>query len=140
MPIVATEPKRLSDLVKKEFWISEGWCRKVITVNDTAGRTYAFGDALGTITASGKSQYAIETAVDGSEDPVAIFIGKDFDTIGQDLEVAVTTDTEVLAMVRGPLVVGDQALNLDATYDNQTKIDAAYASLDSVHISVETQV
>lgn len=140
MPVTSNEPKRLSDLVKKEFWIPQGWCRKEVTVNQAAQTTYVLGTTMGKITASGKYIVAKETAVDGSKVIDAIFIGKDGATVGEDLVIAAATDTKVLVMIRGPLIVGDDVLLFDATYDNATKLGVAYDNLEAKDISIETQI
>lgn len=131
MPLVNTKDKTISQLVKREFWVEDGWCRKVVTVNDSA-QDYKVGTALGKVTANGKYKVSVETAVDGSEDVVALCL--------EAISIPATTDTKVLVAVRGPMIVGDKAVLLDASYDNQTKIDAAYASLATVDISVEEQL
>lgn len=131
MPLVNTKDKTISHLVKREFWVENGWCRKVVTVNDAAA-DFKVGTALGKVTATGKYKVAVETAVDGSEDVVALCL--------EAKSIPATTDTEVLVLIRGAAIVGKNAVLLDASFDNDTKKQAAYDSLASVDISVEDQL
>ena len=140
MPVIATEPKRLSDLVKDEYKPTTGYCRKQVVVNEAAAETYVMGTVLGKITATGKYIRAIETAIDGSEVAAAIFIGVPAGDFGIDGDIPITTDTNVTTLIQGPLIVGLDALVLDATYDNATKIDQAVSELEALGIVVQDQL
>ena len=129
MTIVAQDTSRFSNLVKHELWPETGYCRKEVTVNEAAIKTYAVGTVLGKV-ASGKYKIAVETAVDGSKVAAAIVIA--------DHSIAAATDTKLVVLVKGPAEVSKGALVLDATYDNDAKKDAVYASLEAVGINILT--
>lgn len=128
----ATENQRYSHVVKHEYAPELGWTRMVVTVNEAAAKDYKIGTVLGKVTASGKYKIAVETAVDGSKVGAAIVV--------QDVSVAATTDTKVLVIVRGPAIVSKAGLIIDATYDNQTKLDTLYADLEAKLILANTAV
>jgi len=130
MPIVSTDVARISNLVKQELWPSTGFCRKEITVNEAAIKTYAVGTVLGKVTATGKYKIAVETAVDGSKVAAAIVI--------DDYSIAAATDTKVVVLIKGPAEVSKDALVLDATYNDNTKKQAVYDSLEALNINVLT--
>ena len=87
---------------------------------------------LGKVTATGKYKESVETATDGSENPIAVVIGKDI--FADDFTLAATTDTNVLALVRGQANVSKAGLLPHSSFDDDTKLAAAYASLASVGI------
>lgn len=132
MTIQATDKARLSNLVKHELWPETGYCRKVVTVNEAAAKTYVVGTVLGKVTADGKYKIAVQTAVDGSNVADAIVI--------DNYSIAATTDTKVLVLIKGPAEVSKDALVLDATYDQQAEKDAVYAALEAKGINVLTTV
>ena len=94
---------------------------------------------LGKITSSGKYIVSKQAAADGSQNPVAIFIG-DSAGLAQDTAITAATDTKVLVLSRGKVVVSKDALLLDSSFSSQAQKDAAYASLKAVGILVETTV
>lgn len=128
MTIIATDTARLSNLVKHELWPETGYCRKMLTVNEAAAKTYVVGTVLGFDGTDYK--ISVETAVDGSEVPAAVVMA--------DYSVAATTDTQVLCLVKGPAEVSQDALSLDASFDDDTKKAAAYAALEALGINVLT--
>lgn len=132
MTIVAQDTNRFSNLVKHELWPETGYCRKEVTANEAAIKTYAVGTVLGKVTATGKYKIAVETAVDGSKVAAALVLN--------DYSIAAATDTKVLTLIQGPAEVSKGALVLDATYDNDAKKDAVYASLEALGINVLTTV
>ena len=71
--------------------------------------------------------------------PAGIFIG-DATGLAQDTVIAAATDTNILILARGKAVVSKGAMFLDATYDNDTKKNTAYAGLKALGILVEAQV
>lgn len=111
----------------------------VLVVNTAAIKTIPLGTVLGKITATGKYIPAVETAVDGSKVAAAIYIGDSTGAVTNTVTVA-ATDTNVLALVRGKVVVSKDALVLDATYDDATKKNVVYASLKALGIFAETTV
>lgn len=132
MPTIATDLARKSNLVKQETFPEQGYNYDAVTVNEAAGKTYAVGTVLGKVTATGKYKICVQTAVDGSQTAAGIAVG--------DQTIAATTDTKVLAMVRGPAIVSKDALVLDASHDLQAEKDAIYASLTAAGILVAPAV
>lgn len=128
MTLLYTENLRYSNSIKHEYEPTLGWCREVVTINDAAA-DLVIGQALGKVTADGKYKVSVETAIDGSEAPVAILL--------EDVTVAAATDKTVLAMVRGPAIV---VPILDASFDDGTKVAFAKASLASVNILSNDQI
>lgn len=132
MPIIATDTYKLSHLVKKELWPEMGYTRAVVTVNESAAKTYTVGTVLGKVTASGKYKVAVETAADGSKVAAAVVIG--------DYAIPDTTDTKVLVLVRGPAIVSKAALVLDSTYDTDAKKAVVYADLEAKGVLVNETI
>jgi hypothetical protein len=132
MSVKYTDTARFSNLVKQELWPATGFCRKEVVVNEAAAKTYAVGTVLGKVTATGKYKVAVETATDGSKVAAAVVI--------DDHSIAAATDTKIVVLVKGPLELSKGALVLDATYDNDAKKDAVYASLEAANINVLTTV
>lgn len=130
MTVQFTDTARYSNLVKGELWPATGYCRKEVVVNEAAAKTYAVGTVLGKVTATGKYKIAVETAVDGSKVAAAIVIS--------DAAIGAAVDTKLVVLVKGPAEVSQGALVLDATYNDQAKKDAVYASLEAVNINVLT--
>ena len=127
MTVIATDATRLSNLVKHELWPETGYCRKEVIVNEAAAKTYTVGTVLGKVTATGKYKVSVQTASDGSQNPVAVVVRDSQD-------IAATTDTLVSVIARGPVIVSKAGLVLDATFNDATKKAAAYASLQTVGI------
>ncbi len=122
MPLIATEAKRLSNVVKQELFPESGYCRVVVTYNGTAAALVP-GTVLGKVTADGKYKIAVQTATDGSEVADAIVMVEQ--------TVAATTDTKVLCLVRGPAIVSKAGLVLDATYNLDAEKAAVFAALEA---------
>lgn len=123
MPLIATDTKRLSNVVKQELWPDSAYCRALVTVNEAAAKEYVPGTVLGKVTASGKYKIAVQNAADGSQTADAIVMEK--------YTIAATTDTKVLVLIKGPAVIGKGGLVLDASYDLQAEKDAVYAALEA---------
>ena len=139
MSVIATDYNHYSNLVKSSDSDRTELFHELVTVNEAAQKSYVVGTVLGKVTATGKYKIAVETAVDGSNAPVAIVVGDAFGTAAP-VTIAATTDTKVLALARGKVVVSLGALALDASYNDATKKATAYASLKSVGILAETTV
>ena len=122
MPLIATDTKRLSNVVKQELWPDAAYCRAVVTVNEATAKSYVPGTVLGKVTVGGKYKIAVQTASDGSQVADAIVM--------DNYSIAGSTDTKVLVLIKGPAVIGKGGLVLDATYDLQTEKDAVYAALE----------
>ncbi len=126
MTLIATEAKRLSNVVKQELWPETGYTRLAVTYNGTAA-TLVPGTVLGKVTADGKYKIAVQTAADGSEVADAIVMVEQ--------TVAATTDTKVLCLVKGPAIVSKAGLVLDATYNLDAEKAAVYAALEAKGIA-----
>lgn len=135
--IIATDTARYSDVVKHEYEPSLAFTRELVVVNDTA-KTLTLGMLLGKVTATGKYKESVQTATDGSENPVAVVVGKDENNLS--IAVPATTDTKVLAIVRGGVIVRKTGLKPHSTFNDATKLAAAYASLASKDILVNDSI
>ena len=137
MTIIAQDTARYSDVVKHEYEPSLAFTRELVVVNDTA-KTLTLGMLLGKVTLTGKYKESVQTATDGSEAPVAVVVGKDLHNLS--VAVPATTDTKVLAIVRGEAIVRKTGLKPHSTLNDATKLDAAYASLATKNILVNTSI
>ena len=124
--IIAQDTPRYSDVVKYEDEPSLAFTRELVVVNDAA-KTLTLGMLLGKVTATGKYKESVQTATDGSELPVAVVVGKDLHNLS--VAVPATTDTKVLAIVRGEAIVRKTGLKPHSSFNDATKLAAAYASL-----------
>jgi hypothetical protein len=131
MTLIATEAKRLSNVVKQELFPETGYCRLAVTYNGTAA-TLVPGTVLGKVTADGKYKIAVQTATDGSEVANAIVMVEQ--------TVAATTDTKVLCLVKGPAIVSKDGLILDASYNLDAEKAAVYAALEAKGINCNDAV
>lgn len=111
MSVFATDSTRLSGVVKYEFDPQIAFCRESIVINDPAADTYKVGAVLGKITANGKYRLAKSASADGSQTPAAVYIADGLGLSG-DLAVAAGVDQKAVALVRGPVILADTALQL----------------------------
>lgn len=125
MAVISTSLHTISNVVKHEYGADYAYCRKLVTVNDTAG-TLAIGTVLGKVTADGKYKRAVQTASDGSQNAAAI--------VASAKTIPGTTDTQVLVYFRGPMGVSKAGLVLDATYNLDAEKAVVYASLEALGI------
>ena len=125
-----TYPVKYSDVVKYEQLPEMAWCRERITANEATAKTYAIGTVLGLVTATQKYKIQDASAVDGSE--VAAVV------VAEDKAVPATTDTSVLAFVRGDLILNKSLLVVGAGTDTGPELAAVYASLAAKRILVNT--
>lgn len=109
---------------------------QLYVANEVGTPTYSLGTVLGVVTATGKVIACVRTAVDGSQTPAAIYIGNSFGAI-VDTTLVAATDTKVLTLARGKVIVSAQALKLDASFAAGAQTVAAYASLLALGIMVE---
>lgn len=138
MTVVATDTQSLSNWLKYEEEPSLGLCHEVVTINQAASTALVTGTVLGKVTADGKYKVAVETAIDGSKVADAIYIGS---VLGKDTQtVAAATDTKILVLKRGKAIVSKGALLLDATYNDDVKKNAVYASLEALAIFVQPTI
>lgn len=130
----------LGDLIKQyDTPEAPAMFNDVVVVNTAAVTTLILGTVLGKITATGKYIPSVVTATDGSQNPVAIYIG-DFTGAVNPTTTVAATDTNVLALVRGKVIVSKNALTFDASYSSATLLLAGYNSLKAVGILPETTI
>jgi hypothetical protein len=110
MSVISTESTRFSAVVKHEYEPSLSYCRSAIVINDSA-QTLHVGAVLGKVTATGKYKLCLAAANDGSQTPAAILIADGLG-ISQDINLVNATDTNAVALVRGPAMVADAGLQL----------------------------
>ena len=122
MAVIAQSLHTISNVVKHEYGADYAYCKKLVTVNDTAG-TLAIGQVLGKVTADGKYKRAVQTAADGSQTAAAV--------VWEAKTIEGSTDTLVICLVHGPAGVSKGGLVLDATYDTAPKKAAVYAALEA---------
>lgn len=135
--IISQDTQRYSDVVKHEYEPSLAFTRELVVVNDAA-KTLTLGMLLGKVTLTGKYKESVQTATDGSEVPVAVVIGKDENNLS--VTVPATTDTKVLALVRGAAIVRKSGLKPHSTFNDATKLAAAYDSLAAKNILVNDSI
>lgn len=135
MALISVDTYRLSNLLKHVYEPSNGFCYEVVTVNESAAKTYDVGTVLGTVTATGKAKISVQSAADGSQTVSGIVIG---DVLGEahPIAIAANTDTKVLVLVRGPAEVSDFGLKWDASFDTQAKKDTAFANLKAAGVLI----
>lgn len=119
MPTVLTAPGVLGDLVKREF--DRDYTRETVTLR--AGSAYPMGAVLGRVTAD--STYALSPAaetvgIEGAELASAVLLGATDATAG---------NTEAVVLARGPVILADAALVLDASVDDAPKRATKLAEL-----------
>lgn len=134
MAVIAQDSTRFSAVVKHEYEAQTGYCRDVVTVNDAAA-TLRVGAVLGKVTATGKYKLVSGDATDGSEIAAAVLIADGLGLSG-DIALSANTDTKVLVLSRGPVIVADDALQLGANAD----ADEVAAQLKALGILVEAAV
>jgi hypothetical protein len=127
MTVIATDSTRFSAVVKSEFEPASGYCRDKIVLNDTA-QTLPVGAVLGKVTATGKYRLALSASADGSQTPAAIYIA-DANGYSTPTYLAASTDTNAVAITRGPVILADLGLTL-GTGITLAAVKAAFAALD----------
>lgn len=132
MPLIATENRRFSNVIKEEFWPNFAYCRQLVTVNETAAKSYVPGTVLGKITANGKYRIAVQTATDGSQVGAAIVM--------REQSITANTDTQVLVIYRGPAIASKFGLQFDASFTTENQKAATYAAFEAVGIMVAESV
>ena len=131
MTLIATEAKRLSNVVKQELFPEAGYCRLAVTYDGTAADLVP-GTVLGKVTADGTYKIAIQTATDGSEVADAIVMVEQ--------TVIADTATKVLCLVKGPAIVSKDGLILDASYNLDAEKAAVFAALEAKGINCNDAV
>lgn len=133
MPAFATEGARKSQLVKKELWPETAYNYEVVTFNQADAADLVVGTALGRVSATGVYQVALETGSATGINTIAALVV-------EEVSAPAATDTKVLVMRRGPAIVSKFGIVLDASYDNATKVAAAYADLEAKGILVNDSI
>ena len=139
MSAVAIDTPRLSSVVMHEYEPSTQYCRDVITVNEGSQLEYPIGTVLGKVTATGKYKRVEATAVDGSEVAAAIYISAKDGSFGTST-IAASTDTSVIALVRGNVIVGKDGLVFGASVNTNGELNTAYSQLAAVGILCRDQI
>lgn len=113
MPILSNDTARFSSVVKYESDPEHAYCRDMVVYNGTA-IALPIGTVLGKVTATGKYKINEATAVDGSQVAAAVVIGNSqgFPAI---TTAVLNTDTQLLALTRGPCIVAAGALSYGAS-------------------------
>lgn len=129
--LISTEKQKLGNWLKAETFAEYGYGRVELTVNDAA-TTLATGTVLGKVTATGKYKVCTAAAVDGSEVAAAIVV--------TEKTIAATTDTKVLALVKGPAIVAKGGLVLAADINTDPEKAAVYTALEALGIVALTSI
>jgi len=128
---LGTRAQRLGNVVKQELWTHMGYCRDIVTLADPVPtETLAVGTVLGQVTATGEWVVSVQTASDGSEVPAGIVV--------EQYDLSDHPDGQCVALVRGPAIVADDALILDASWDGLE--EDAFAAFKAIGILVYNQV
>lgn len=141
MAVIATEGQfsRFSSLVKMSDTPERfEFHTDVVTANEAAPITYSLGTVLGKVTATGKYIACVRTAADGSQTPAAIYLGDGKMGAIVDTAVAAATDTPVLVLARGKVIVSKEALKLDASFSTAPQKQTVYDALKAIGILAES--
>ena len=125
---VLTSPATLGDLLKREF--DPDYSRETVTLK--SGTAYPLGAVLGRITATGKYALSPKAEVSGSEGAeiaCAVLIAP---------VDATAAEAEAVVVLRGPAIVADAALVLDASVDDAPATQAKHQQLAAHGIVVRT--
>lgn len=131
MALVATRAPRLGNLVKAEYMQEHGFCREIVTVNFATETNVVLGSVLGKVTATGKFGYRDPAGTDGTEIASAVAI--------ENKLIPAATNTDIAVFVRGPLILGRDALVWGIAHDATQKASAE-AELEALDMIVRTQV
>lgn len=101
---------------------------------------FVIGDTIPIVVAGTEKYKLVEaTATDGTDKAAAIFIADKAGNSGS-LAITATTDTTVLALVKGPARVSKSSLSFGASVDTAAELAKAYAELEALGINVDTTV
>lgn len=132
MPVISTKDLTAGNWLKREHWAEYGYCRKEITVNEAAETEYKTGMVLGYDSVAGKYKVATSPGTNGSVNAAAIFLGYGTE-VEPTVTVPATTDTKIIALVKGAAIVGSKGLILDGTLTEAT----VHAELEALGINVD---
>lgn len=101
---------------------------------------FAVGDTF-TVEVVGDYKYKMveATATDGSAKAVAIYISANDGSFGTST-IAATTDTSVIALVRGAAIVGKETLTYGASIDTTAEKTKLYSELEAIGIICRSQI
>ena len=125
---VLTSPGTLGDLIKRES--DPDYSRETVTLK--AGIAYPLGAVLGRITASGiftLSPAASTIGIEGAEIACAVLL--------QAVPLS-ATDTQAVVLARGPTIVADRALVVDASVADETALSLKHQQLAAHGIVVRS--
>lgn len=139
MPVISTEGKysRFSSVVKASNVDKFEFLTDVVVANEAAPAVYTLGTVLGKVTATGKFVTCVRTATDGSQVPAAIYIGDGKMGAVQDTTLAAATDTPVLVLSRGKVIVAKEGLKLHASFGTDAQKQVAFDALKALQIFAE---
>ncbi|MCA1910191.1 MAG: head decoration protein [Magnetospirillum sp.] len=129
MPVLVASPT-LGDLLK--FELNASYTRETVTLK--AGTSYPLGSVLGRITASGEYRLSPAAEVvgdEGAEVAVAVL-----------LEAVDATDGVATGLIaaRGPIILADGAMVLDASVDQPAERTAKVSQLAAMGLVARTTV
>ena len=118
---------RLGAVLQYEDHPEYGYCRKVVSVTEASQVVYEIGRVIGDDN---------DTFQD-TDGFVGIYIGSPAGDNKQ--TIAAATPTDVVVLFRGPAGVGKANLVFGATVNDNTKLNAAYALIESAGIQLIEQ-
>jgi hypothetical protein len=138
MAIIATDGNRFSSVVEREYDPASAFCRDTVVYNGTAV-TLQVGAVLGKVTSTGKYKLCEATAADGSQVAAAVVIA-DILGLSRPQVMVLNTDTQLLAMTRGPVILKKAGLSFGASVTAGALTTAAYAQLTAAGMIPETSI
>lgn len=111
MSVIATEGKKISDLLVNELWADLGYCRNVFTYNGAA-KSFAIGDLI--------------TDVGGVPATAADIDG----IVLQAVSAPLNTATSIVVLVKGPAVLKSAGIVLGSLLLADVKTQLATVGID----------
>lgn len=121
-----------SDVVKHEYEPGMAFCRERLIANEGSALDYTIGTVVGIVTATGKIKRQETSAVDGSQNAAGVVV--------ENKSIPATTDTGVLVLVRGPVVVNKAMLTVGASTDTDAEKLVVYNALAAKNILANTGI
>lgn len=139
MPVFSSEGKfsRFSSVVKASNVDKFEFLTDVVVANEAAPTVYTLGSVLGKVTATGKFVTCVRTATDGSQVPAAIYIGDGKMGATVDTNMLAATDTPILVISRGKVIVTKEGLKLHNSFSTDAHKQTAYDALKALQIFAE---
>ena len=129
MALVAVRKPLLGNLLKSEYAANLGYCREVVTLTVAGGAELSVGSVLGN--EAGTYVLRDPAGSDGAEVSAAIVV--------ENKTLADGEATEVAVLVRGPAIVGRNALVFDVAHTPEQEA-TAIAEIESLGIVVRNQI